>query len=293
MGRRTVFSIVLLFVALGLLTEIGLTAPLAAWTAVDTGIDYQEFTTSDPNNLFVARMDRSITSVTIESALGQGRINGGTEVVTGMAQRYDQAINYWDQSWGSRNRVAVAINGSFFDPNTGIIDGGQVHSGWYDKRFINFGPSGFSWNLNRSTFIGECVSHPSAKQFISYPATGNTQTFQGIGVPRGSDELILYTPQFDADTGTDNSGAEVLVELTRPALIMPSPSYVSGYVREVRDGQGSTPIPFGHVVLSATGTARSTLLANVSVGDEIRISQELRSLSEDCSTKLTYDWTKT
>jgi len=64
-------------------------------------------------------------------------------------------------------------------------------------------------------------------------------------------------------------------------------------VREIRDLQGSTPIPFDHVVLSATGTARTTLLSKVAVGDSIGISQEIRHLEEDCATVNPLDWTKT
>ena len=68
-----------------------------------------------------------------------------------------------------RNQVVVAINGSYFDWNNGIPQGGQVHSGWYSKRYDNMGGwSGFAWKLDRSAFIGECVFHRPEKQFITY-----------------------------------------------------------------------------------------------------------------------------
>ena len=38
----------------------------------------------------------------------------------------------------------------------------------------------------------------------------------GLIESRDDDELILYTPQYDRDTDTDNSGTEVLVEMYAP-----------------------------------------------------------------------------
>ena len=86
---------------------------IAQWTGVGTGLDYQEFNLPDPNNVFVARMDRTETDAFIESSIGQGRLSGGTEIMTSQADRYDDAIGYWGQTWGNRNDVIIAINGSF------------------------------------------------------------------------------------------------------------------------------------------------------------------------------------
>ena len=293
MKWRSLRSTLILSLALGLPTQVAQTAS-DGWETVATGIEYQEFQLSDPNNIFVARMDRSNPNVTIESSIAQGRLASGTETVSGMASRYDQAINYWGQSWGSRNDVVVAINGSFYDPATGIPQSGQIHSGWYAKRFGDLGgTSGFAWKLDRSAFIGQCTHHPSTRQFLTIVPAGATQEFQGINRDRGSNELVVFTPQYDADTRTDPSGVEVLVEMTRPTLILPQPASAKGYVREIRDGQGSTPIPFDHIVLSATGAARTKLLNILSVGDQIGISQEITHFEDDCSTLYPFDWTKT
>jgi hypothetical protein len=70
---------------------------------VATGIEYREYQLPDPVNVFVTRMDRSNQQVTLESSIGQGRLAGGGETVSGMAQRYDEAINFWDQTWGNTN----------------------------------------------------------------------------------------------------------------------------------------------------------------------------------------------
>ena len=91
----------------------------------------------------------------------------------------------------------------------------------------------------------------------------------------------------------DSSGVEVLVEMTRPTLILPAPNYASGFVRQIRNAAGNSLIPFNSIVLSATGSAAQTLLTNVQVGDEVHISQEITSYNGDCTTPDDLDWTKT
>ncbi|MHC4442850.1 MAG: phosphodiester glycosidase family protein [Planctomycetota bacterium] len=220
-------------------------------------------------------------------------MSGGTETTSSQANRYDQAINYWGQIWGQRNDVVVAINGSYYNTATGVPESGVIHSGWYAKRYSNVsGMSGFVWQLDRDAYIGECVTHFANKQIVTYLNTSNTQNFQGINRDRGSNELIIYTPQYDSDTNTDNTGVEVLVEMDRPALILPTPAMATGYVREIRQNQGSTMIPFDHIVLSATDSKATTLLNNISIGSQIGISQEIKHYERDCSTPRALDWTK-
>jgi hypothetical protein len=81
------------------------------WQSIASGIDYREFYLTDPNHLYVARMERSNTQVTLESSIGQGRLSGGTETVSQMAERYDQSINYWKN--GEAQPGGMAINGYF------------------------------------------------------------------------------------------------------------------------------------------------------------------------------------
>jgi len=135
------------------------------WEQVGPGIEYREYQLPDPNNVFVTRMDRNNPQVIIESSIARGRLSGGLETVSGMDQRYDGAINYWDQTWGNRNDVVVAINGYYFDYLTGIPRQGQVHSGWYSKLFdkceTGTGGSGFALSLIH-------ISEPTRRYAISY-----------------------------------------------------------------------------------------------------------------------------
>jgi hypothetical protein len=269
------------------------------WQFIAPGIDYFKFELSDPNNVFVARMDRNNPDVILESSIAQGKLLEGRETTSGMFYRYDQAINFWGgdddaSTLGMRDRVVVAINGSYYDLASGVPQGGMVQSGWYAKSFDNLGGwGGFAWKLDRSAFISECLYHEPDKQFVTYAATGVTQEIARINAPRITNILVMYTPQYNSRTLNDGSGVEVVVELTQPTMIMPAPAYVSGIVREIHIGEGKTPIPFDSIVLSATAAAADTLLENIQIGSEIRITQEISSLEYDCVKPYPLSWTKT
>jgi hypothetical protein len=294
------FSLFLIMMILATPT-FALESPDGEWMPVADGIEYQKFTLADPNNVFVARMDRSNLNLTIESSIAHGGLSGYTETVGGMAAHAEQAINYWGgtynpSTWGARNDVVVAINGSYFSWDTYIMEGGMIHSGWYAKRFDDCGGfTGFAWTMNRVPFIGENVKHRPEKNIAVFPDTGVTIPIALVNEPRNPDELVMYTPQYDETTLTNNNGVEVLVELTRPTMLLPEPSrYAQGYVRDIKVADGNNIIPFDHVVLSASGALSQTLLANVSLGAEVRISQELTSgKAGNCDAPLDLDWTKT
>ena len=82
--------------------------------------------------------------------------------------------------------------------------------------------------------------------------------------------------------------------MSRPTLVLPVPSMALGRIREIRDREGSTLIPFDHIVLSAWGDVRTTMLDKIAageivVGDQVGISQEI----SDCPSAPRNDWTKT
>ncbi len=267
---------------------------LPAWSQVADGIEYSLFELPGPNRVHVARMDRQNPNLIVDSSIAQGKLARGLETVRDMAERYNGAINAWGGSWGQRNRVVVAINGSFHNQGTGVPESGQIQSGWYVKRFDDLGGgSGFAWGMDREAFIGGCVAHSPKGQRLRYHRTGHTQEIDGINVGRGRNQLIVYTPHYDASTGTSSAGVEVLVELTQPISVLPRPLMLRGYVTSIRDGHGSTPIPFDHVVLSATGGKRTKLLENLGIGDEIGISMEINHLKNDCVTPNPLSWTRT
>lgn len=270
-------------------------AAAALWKNLAPGIDYREFFLPGPNHVYVTRLDRREPRAALESSLGQGRISAGAETVRQQAERYDQALNAWGGEWGARNQVIAAINGSYFDTVTGVPWSGQIQSGWYARRFSDRqNSSGFVWTLDRRAFVGTCVQQRPAKQTISLAGQGAIK-FDGLNTPPGKDELVIFTPQYDAaspllEKGTP--GMDVLVSLPTPLWIMPEPEAVRGVVRAVYDGQGGTSLPFDHIVLAARGKAYQALKGKIKVGDTVSISQELRHLTSDCQQPRPESWTK-
>jgi hypothetical protein len=241
-----------------------------AWTTVAPGIEYQEFTLPDPNNLYVARMDRDNLQTFVDTTLGGSRL-GVSETIGSQASRYDEAINYWGEDWGQRNDVIVAVNGDFLDTSNNTPLMGQVMSGWYMKP-ITSGNRRFYFTLDRELAIG--YGQP-AQRFVSFLDAGQSIDVDNINTVRGTDELVLYTPQYNSTTGTDSTGVEVDVEMPRPALAAPSSDAPVGIIRQVRQNAGSTQIHFDHVILSATGAHATDLLASAQVGQRVQVVSNL------------------
>ncbi|MFM8321127.1 MAG: phosphodiester glycosidase family protein [Chloroflexota bacterium] len=273
-----------------------LAAPVL-WQSVAPGIEYRKFYLPGPNQVFVARLDRREPSASLQTAIGQGRLSGGAETVREQAARYDQAIGYWGEQWGSREQVAVAINGSYFDTTTGVPWSGMVQAGWYARRFEDRQKtSGFAWTMERAAFIGACVTHRPNKQLLTVDGQGAVP-FDGINVPAGEDELIVYTSHYDVRSpqfGADERGLEALVELDRPLLITPEAQPVRGVVRQIvsrpTPDPAGLPIPFDHLVLAAHGAAFRLLNDKLQVGDRVSFSQELRHLNPSCQQSARQDW---
>ena len=261
---------------LGSVLLIGAVAS-AQWVSVGVGIDYQSLTITmgdgKPNNLYISRMAVANTNCIINSMIASNRVAGAREKPSAMAVRSEDAINCWGQSWGQRNDVIVAINGSFEvgGAAAGLIAGGDIYDGWYADRFDDFsGQMGLIWKYDRSYFIGVCPHYSASGQTVTI--NGIAQTFAGINIGR-TNNLIIYTPQYNNNTLTDNSGVEVLVAMSGP-LKTPT-STVTGTIVQVRVNQGSTYIPFDHIVLSGAGSAATYLQNNAQVGQTVQIGQNL------------------
>jgi hypothetical protein len=278
------------------------------WELVAPGIEYKLFELPTPNRAHVARLDRSNPDVTIESSIAAGKLARGSETTSAMANRYDDSLINWQKAgeteWvhGRRSQVAVAINGFYIENwYTYMPQSGQIQSGWYAKRFVApngdlVSSSGFAWKLDRTPFIGDCVIHPLHKQPVTFLDTEQVLFIQGVNTFRGTNSLVIYTPQYDWRTPTSGVEVEVLVEMERPAMVIPLVNYIKGYIREVRNGGPAFTIPYDHIVLSGTGEAAAALLeaASGTLGQEIRISQEIQNyVGEDCKIVASSTWTKT
>jgi len=276
---------------LSLLAALTVPPPASAqWSEVAPGIDYAEMTASGPNQVFVTRMRRDDPGVTLDSAVAMGSLRSGRETVSGMAARYDETMSFWGEHWGDREEVVAAINGSFFDLDTGVPFGGVVEGGWYAKRWDEFTPGGFVWNLDREALIDDCVRHRRDENFLEYP-DGTMRAIRGINTGGTGDELVLYTHHYDTRT-PESDAFEVVVELDTPSMLIPEPAGTRGTVLAVAGTGGGTPIFFDQLVLSGTGSVADELPAGLSPGDTIEIAQELTSLREGCSSAAPFDRTR-
>jgi len=263
------------------------------WEPLIDGISYREFQLAGPNRAYVARMDRANPDLIIDSAIALGQVGAGKETVSQMAPRYDQVLNAWGGTWGSRNRVVVAINGSFYNTSTGVPYSGIVHSGVYSRWYGSLGgSSGFTWTLDREAFIGQCVYHQPEKQALTYVASNATQAINGVDVRGEGNDLVLITPDSGLPPGVGAGRINMLVDLERPLLVLPLPRMVRGTIRELREDLIPAPLAFDSVVVSASGTARAAVEKYARVGDSIGISLEITDLGPDCDTWQGPDWTK-
>jgi hypothetical protein len=267
-------------------------APMA-WTRVSQGIDYQSFVLPGPVRAFVARMDRSNTNLILESGLAQSSVLAGTETVRQIAKRYDRALNAWGGTWESTNQVWVAINGSYFDLENGEPFGGIIQGAEYSLMYGDLqGVSGLVFKQDRSVFVGGCLSHPPDKQRVTNLTTDEYIEIDDINNLSGNDQVVLYTDSFNGFSPGGANRVELVIEMTRPAGILPAPAYAPGVVLEVREGLGPAPIMFNQVVLSMRGPERERLVQLFHPGDKIGISLELTHYSLDCRTPNPDSWTK-
>lgn len=96
-------------------------------------------------------------------------------------------------------------------------------------------------------------------------ANGETHVIFDYNRLRGADQIIVYTPEFGTSTKNNRWGVEVVVE--------------NGTITEVRDGTvvdlSNAPIPENGFVVSAHGTARTWVMANLKEGETVEILKDV------------------
>ncbi len=288
-------SISRILIAIGLL--LGVTSPASGdsgWTPIIPGVDQRHFSLSGPNQAFVTRMDRSRPYLTVESGLPWGTLSGERQTVSEMVPRYDGSLSAWGGGWGGRTQVVAAINGSYFDMGTGEPNNGMIVGGWYAKMFSDLGGwSGFAWQTDRSAFVGACVDHAKSDQGITNLINGDQLEIDGINTKVKGDQLVIFTPQYDAFSPAQKDGAQVLIGLYQPLGLREPDEPVLGTVLSVHRDQGRIPIPFDSIVLSARGSAANELLDSVRTGDVLAFSIRLRHYEANCRTPSPFDWSGT
>jgi hypothetical protein len=292
-GKRRTFAtlgIAIITLAISVFPVLG----DSGWTPVIPGVDLREFSLTGPNRAFVARMDRSNPKLIIESGLPWGTLQGDRQTVSEIAAHYDGSLSAWGETWGARTKVVAAINGSYFDLGTGEPNNGMVVGGWYTKMFAELGGwSGFAWMNNRAAFVGACVDHVEDSRTIQNLINGDVLTFAGINKNVKDDQLVIFTPTYDAFSPGQKGGVEVLVGLYQPLGLRHHSKPTLGTVLSVHEGQDRIPIPFDTVVLSARGSAAKQLLDSVRTGDVLSFSLQILHYEADCRTRSPFDFAGT
>ncbi len=96
---------------------------------------------------------------------------------------------------------------------------------------------------------------------------GTESVIDGINRPRKSSEIVLFTPEFHRTTLTPSGGTEVVIHDRR--------------ITDIRQGDGSTKIPCGGVVLSIGAERVQDVALRLRVGAEILIDVDTVSLLAD------------
>jgi hypothetical protein len=148
--------------------------------------------------------------------------------------------------------------------------------------------------MDREALWGRCIFAPPPSQVLTFLETGHNELIHGINARGGGERIVLYTPEFEPFSPGDPTAAEVLVEMNRPAMIIPLPRMATGTIREVRaPADQPMPIPFDHLVIAGYGLMGGALSRNAHVGEEIGISLEIQDLGDGCQSPETEDWSKT
>lgn len=263
-----------------------------AWTTIGDGIEYQEYTLPDPNNLFVTRLLRSNTNAIIDCTFAKGLLESN-QTMPDQCSLYNDAVFYDGKGWGPRYDIVAAINGDFY-LDGGVSRGIRVTNGWYasqvnvDKNIF----AAFGWTAERKLIM---LGSPNASQKmnVTFKSTGDSMNVSGINRAPANNELCIFTPQKGLTTGTDNTVTEALVKLKSPNLISPPSTGVAGYINSIQKNKGSTVIPFDCVVLSASGETADTLTKNAAVSEKIYITTKINSYKTDGETATGHTWENT
>ena len=149
----------------------GALAQTNGWEFLAPGIDYQWFRLSDPNNVFVSRMDRSNPNVTLEGMLANSYLyNGGRRY--GICSAITMARWLLGQAVGTRMDAVVGINGSsrsrISDPT---LRSGQVQSGGISIDSMSAIPPRVCLEPSRSILPAGLHHRPFRKQNVLFLIT--------------------------------------------------------------------------------------------------------------------------
>ena len=246
----------------GLLLVLCVSSAWAVTTEIlAPGVYHDKYVLSDPNVVHVIRMDfLNHPEYKLQLGFPQKKRNyTAKEGVSVISPRYEAPGSH----------VLAAVNGSYFNvaPTDPGISGMLVDaSGYVQLATFDTSRARLCFNDARAPAIEQ--NNNSSSPTLTFP-DGTTASVNNYMMARVTNGLACYLTTWGGTTGTTNQGVEVIVSnVTYP--VKPN-KQVSGVVAAIITGTSSTnnAIPAGGLVLSAHGTAATTLLSKVAVGNRI------------------------
>ncbi len=246
-------SFVFLFIAVSVSAQ----APRIEWRTVAPGVEHAEIArkagepgaaADGPWTINALRVDLAQARLDVVHALDAAV---GLETVSSMAQR--------------RGAIA-AINGGYFR-TTGTFRGDSTGTLQIDGTLLSEpdrarAAVGFLRSPSRASAAATQLIFGHVTWDAAIDAGGRKRPLDGINRPRGSDEMVVFTPGFHQTTLTDASGTEIVVR--------------RGRVVEVREQAGSTPIPADGFVVSAKGASRDWAREHLRRRTRVKVSAALK-----------------
>jgi hypothetical protein len=222
-------------------------APAVSWTPVADGVEHTHFRREAPGggqwNINALRVDMSKARLDVIRARDAAI---GLETVTSIA---------------ARTGAIAAVNGGYFrtsgdflGDSTGTL---QIDGIVWSDPDRGRASVGIVRERNGAHLIFGHVAWEAA-----ITAGRQKRAIDGVNRARGTDELVVFTPEFGPATITDDSGAEIVVR--------------SGRVAEIRDNAGASPIPRDGFVVSGRGSARTWMLQHLRAGTRVRTQMGFR-----------------
>lgn len=207
-----------------------------------------------PLNVHVVEIDITNPFLTVESALSNDTLRD-LEAPSRMAIR----------KTSPGHRVVTAINGDFYNitggADLGLPSNGHATYGQLAK-IPHASRSLVAFGEDNAPFI-DLMAYSGKLHY-----SGNEYTINNVNTGRGANQLILYNQYNGKTTKTNQSGTEVILELTAGSWAINDQMTLT--VKEIRKGVGAAPIAPGHAVLSGHGTARA-VLDGMAVGETVKI----------------------
>jgi exopolysaccharide biosynthesis protein len=201
----------------------GAQAPAVAWRVVAPGVEHAQVTREGPWNINLLRVDLSRARLDVVHARDDAI---GLEPLSAIAARAGAIA--------AINGGYFRMTGTFAGDSTGTlqIDGTLLSEPDRDRAAV-----GLIRDANGTRLV---MGHVTWQGTLT--AGRRSRRLDGINRPRGTNEVVLFTPQFNDTTLTDESGTEAIVR--------------EDVVTEVREKTGGTAIPDDGFVISATGSAQ-------------------------------------